>query len=97
MQWPTFSQNLTHATDTHAMSTPNATTVEGMQSANVMMDMWEAANIAEVSFCSRWNYFYFFSKKFCDRFCQIQIFLWLLFPCEFLEENQRWFKEKKII
>jgi len=32
------------------MNTPNATTAEVVQSANVMMDMWGAENIAKVSF-----------------------------------------------
>jgi len=43
---------MTHATDTLAMNTPNATTVEVVQSANVMMDMWGAENIAKVSFAA---------------------------------------------
>jgi len=43
---------MTRATDTLAMSTPNATTVEVVQSANVMMDMWEAENIAKVRFAT---------------------------------------------
>jgi len=52
MLWLNFSQNTIHATDTLAMSTPNATTVEGMQSANAMMATWGAANIAKVSFAT---------------------------------------------
>ena len=46
------SQNTTHATDTLAMSTPNATTAEVVQFANVMMDMWGAEIIAKVSFAT---------------------------------------------
>jgi len=43
-------QNTTHVTDTNVMSTPNATTVEVVPSANVTMDMWGTANIAKVRF-----------------------------------------------
>jgi len=46
------SQNTTHATDTLAMNTPNATNAEVVRSANVMMDMWGAENIAKVSFAA---------------------------------------------
>jgi len=46
------SQNTTHATDTLAMNTPNATTAEVVQSANAMMDMWGAENIAKVRFAA---------------------------------------------
>jgi len=46
------SQNTTHATDTLAMSMPNATTAEVVQFANVMMAMWGVENIAKVSFAT---------------------------------------------
>jgi len=51
---------MTHATDTLAMSTPNATTAEVVQSANVMMDMWGAENIAKVYFAGNKPFFILF-------------------------------------
>jgi len=48
MIWQISLQNTTHATDTLVMSTPNAINAEVVQSANVMMDMWGAENIAKV-------------------------------------------------
>jgi len=56
-------QNLTHATDTLAMSTPNATTVKGVQPASVMMGTWGTANIAKVSFFSPTKVFLFFQQN----------------------------------
>ena len=52
MFWPMSSQYMTHATDTLAMNTPNATTAVVVQSVNVTMDMWGAENIAKVSFAA---------------------------------------------
>jgi len=57
------SQNTTRATDTLAMNTPNATTAVVVQSANVMMDMWGAANIAKVSFAPNESFFIFLQQK----------------------------------
>ena len=48
-----FLLNLTHATDTLAMSTPNATIVEVMQSAFVMKDTTGTANIVKVRSLSK--------------------------------------------
>jgi len=61
------SQNTTHATDTLAMNTPNATNAEVVQSANVMMDMWGAENIAKVSFAAKNLLSYSFSQQICNR------------------------------
>jgi len=61
------SQNTTHATDTLAMSMPNATNAEVVQSANVMMDMWGAENIAKVCFSANKPFFIFFQQNICDR------------------------------
>ena len=61
------SQNTTHATDTLAMNTQNAINAEVVQSANVMMDMWGAENIAKVCFSTNKPFFIFFQPKFCDK------------------------------
>jgi len=59
MIWPISPQNTTHATDTLAMSTPNATNAEVVQSANVMMDMWGVENIAKVRFAPELFFLFF--------------------------------------
>ena len=63
MIWPMSSQNTTHATVTNAMSTPNATNAEVVQSANVIMDMWGAENIAKVCFSTNKPFSYSFSQS----------------------------------
>jgi len=57
------SQYMTHATDTLAMNTPNATTAVVVQSVNVTMDMWGAENIAKVSFSANKSFLIFFQQK----------------------------------
>jgi len=42
-EFDNFSQNLTHAMDTVAMLTPNATIVEVVQSVSAMMATWGTA------------------------------------------------------
>jgi len=88
------SQNTTHVTDTLAMNTPNATTAEVVQSANVMMDMWGAESIAKVCFVPNKPFSYSFSKKICDRNYQTSViisgcsdYFWMRFTLHFLNKT----------
>ena len=82
MHWPFLLQNLTHATDTHAMSTPNATIVMGMQSAPAMMGMWGTENIAKVSFFIRIIFIFFHLKSLWYIYQLSKIFS----DCAFLQD-----------